>query len=408
VKNNYASIILKNRSFRLFLLSQGISSFGDTFQLIAVTALIFKITGSGLYAGFGLLCMPVCSLFFSMFAGSLADLIHEKYLLIINDFLRGFIAILFVFSSSIFSVYLLLFVLAFLNIFYIPPGRKFVVNLLEPEELLAGNSILIGISGAAYLIGPILAGFIIEFEGVNFAFWLNGFSFLYSGFQIAFIKINKNKNRIILIKHWTIFKNILNEIKIGIGFFLKSSQIKKLTMLSTVMCLGNTAVNFTFYSFAFNILNVTNLGWGFMISVLYGANFVALFISMILEKKVTKKLVFYIYLQFLIVSVIWLSYGFTVSLSIVILLQIFEGISSALFWIFLTTRLQLVTPASYLGRISGINEIFGNMGKIVGIAMSYLLMSYYSTQKVFIISSLLCIIYLFCRFIKEAKYGKIR
>lgn len=402
-----ASVVLKNKPFRLFLLSQGVSSFGDTFQLIAVTALIFKLTGSGLYAGFGLLSMPICSLLFSIFAGSLADSIYEKYILIINDLLRGIIVILFAFSGSIVSIYSLLFILAILNIFYIPPSRKFIMKLLRPEELLIGNSILIGISGAAYLFGPILAGVIVGIWGVDIAFWVNGLSFFYSGFQIIFIKTSKYKIRQKLRVKMNLLKQLSEEIRIGLECFFKFSDIKELVMISTMFGLGNAAVNFGFFTFAFQVLKVTNLGWGFMISVLYGSNLIALFISMFLEKRSIKNINLFIYLQFLSVSIIWLCYGFTESFSLVILLQIIEGIASALFWMFLITRLQLVTPTICMGRIIAVNEILGNVGKIVGICMSYFIIDFYSSQKVFIVSSLFCIFYLFYRLMRAFKSGII-
>ena len=156
-----------------------------------------------------------------------------------------------------------------------------------------------------------------------------------------------------------------------------------------------------------SILQVTNLGWGFMLSVFYGANFLAFFISLFFKKYILKRMIHFIYFLFLIIIILWFCYGFSNSLSVVILLQCIEGIASALLLIFLTTRLQLITAFNYLGIISGINEILGNLGKIVGITMAYCLMGFYSPQKIFIIISILCFFYLVIKLCVKLKSGII-
>jgi hypothetical protein len=65
---------MQNRNhtaFLVYLSGQGISYLGESFRFIAGTMLIFKLTGSGLSAAWGLLLAALPSILASPFAGVL-------------------------------------------------------------------------------------------------------------------------------------------------------------------------------------------------------------------------------------------------------------------------------------------------------------------------------------------------
>ena len=408
VKNSYRSILLTNKPYLQFFFSQGVSSFGDTFQIVAITVLIFHLTGSGMFAGFGLLLYPVSSLLLSPFAGGLSDILPEKKMLIIIDVLRGVVAVLFIWSHHILAIYTLLFILSFLNVIYGPPSRKIIAVLLKNEEVIAGNSLLSGVSGVSFLIGPVLAGFMIDHFGGTHAFIINAISFLYSALQIMFIKTKAFDKKIIHTHKKHQVKKIFSEMKKGMKYFLDSKPIIELSVTTAMICFVYASINFAFYPYAFDILKVTSKGWGFMLSVMYGANVIALFVSMLFDKIINRSLNFFIYLQLLVIAYCWFNYGITYDLSKVILFQIVEGTASALLWIFLVSKLQLITRKSYMGRVAGLNDIVNNFGKLIGIGGAFIVLRFSNTETVFILNAMILLLFVLVKQFSPLVWGKKR
>lgn len=396
-----------NRPFLYYMLSQGISSLGDTFQLIATTALLLDITGSGLSAGFGMLCAPIPSILLSPFAGSLGDRLSEKHMLVILDLLRALVVILFIGTHDVWAIYILLMVLSSLNVLYSPPSRKLIVNILNNDELITGNSLMSGVSGAAYLIGPALAGIFVGLWGVKGAFLINCISFAFSAIMISVIRPNACLHKVHQNKVRS-FGNFRNDIKEGIKYFLRVDDIRNLVISCTIISFGVASMNIAFYPFAFDILGVTTKGWGFMLSVFYGTNLAAMFILLKIKAKINKVIMLFIYFMFMIISIVWFSYGITTNLRLVVLLQAVEGVASALCGVLLWSRLLVVSKKSFVGRVTGLNDILNNMGRLLGIGFAYAILYFTSPKFVFMINGVILLTFAILKFPKVLVIGKKR
>ena len=113
-----------DRAFSIYLLGQGALFLGESFRLIAVTMLIFKLTGSGLGAAFGLAVSSLPSIIASPFAGVLGDRIEERRVLVLIDLARFVAVPLFLYVDNVFHIYLLIILLSFSDIFYAPSKRN--------------------------------------------------------------------------------------------------------------------------------------------------------------------------------------------------------------------------------------------------------------------------------------------
>lgn len=384
---------LTNRSFLLFFLSQVSSGLGDTFQLIAATSLLVKITGSGLAAGFGMICAPMPSIILSLFAGSLGDRLNEKFVLMTLDVLRAFVAIFFVFAHDILAVYILLLLLSSLDALYYPSRNKMLTGTLESKNLMVGNSVLSGGYGFVYLIGPTLAGIIVGVFDVDVAFYINGLSFILSALLISNIQVRNHKGNTYtgrLRKQ----RSLIKDTREGIEYCRNIPALRSILLTAAVISLGTISVNVAFYPFAFDTLGVSSKGWGIMLSVLYGTSLLAMLISMGISKKGLRHPLFVVTLLLLGVSFIWLSYGVIDSLTEVLLLQIMEGTLLALCNIFINTQIQLSANKGFLARVMGINDIVCNSGKLLGAGCTYMVLRFFSTRYVFMMSAF--ILFTFC------------
>lgn len=378
--------IIRNKSFILFLLSQGISNFGDAFQLIAAVSILRRVTGSGLSAAFGLVCTPLLSILFSTLAGYISDIKNERFLLVLIDILRGLVVILFISRESVLQIYLLIIALSTLDILYNPPRRKLLPRILESNGLISANSLLNGISGAMFIMGPVLAGSVIISFGTDAAFLVNSASFFISALLIAVIRPEKEVEKNVY-KDIASAANTLDSLYRGITYCLNTYAIRKIIFLGTVICFCTTSVNIAFYPFAFDILKITDKTWGFMMSIFYGASLLAMPVTLMVKIKAGTFYKLFIPASLIIISLIWYSYGNTYSLNFIMALQLLEGTIFAFVNIILTSHLQTKSNKEYLGRVTGINDFINNFGKILGIGITYLLLTITVPGRVFVLCS---------------------
>ncbi len=374
--------IRNNRLFAFFLISQGISDLAEAFNFIAITSLLIQITGSGKYASFAVICTPISSFILSPLAGSLGDKFNEKYVIAIINLFRGITTLLLIFNYNVNTVYMFMLILASFEVLYNPSRKKMLLNLLGYRDIMIGNSILLGISGLMFIIGPVVAGLIIGLFKLKIIFLITSILYCLAAIILFFIKNQSYRsNKKVGLKS-SIYKDIWN----GYGYFKSQSSIQKLILFSTLTSLLIASVNTAFYPFAFDFLKVTSKEWGIMMSVFYGTNLFAMVISIYLSKIINKMDTLFPYLTAIIVSIVWLFYSLSNKLIIVIALQFIEGLFVSLLSITLSTKLQTITRRDYTARIIGINDIFNNVGKLFSVFFTYFILRFKSPQVVFLLN----------------------
>lgn len=383
-RNSYLSETKNKNPFFLFLISQTVSYFGNAFHFIAVTALLIKITGLGTSASFIVVCTPISSLFLSPLAGGLGDRLNEKYLLVFINLSKSLVILAFLLSYNVLVIYMLMLILASLDIMDNPPKKKIIARLLCSKDIMVGNSILTGMTGLAFIIGPVVCGIIIEQWGLDIIFIIDGLLYLFSAIILLFIRNKKYK----LYKTGTQIgpaNNILDDIRSGIRYFRYKAPVRKVILISTITSLLIASINAAFYSFAFDILKVNNGLWGIMMSLFYGTNLISMFVSIYFNESIQRMDLLFVYIASIIVSGVWFCYSLANSLSFVMLLQFMEGLLLTLITIFLSTKLQLITKREFIGRIVGINDILNNIGKLLSVGTTYFILRFYSARFIFVL-----------------------
>lgn len=102
-----------NRPFFILMGSQILSSFGDWIQVLAVLSLAgFQFQASPLEMSALMMCFAVPVIGITPFAGVLADRYNRKTIMITSEIGRSCTAFLMLFAESIWSLYVLLFLLS--------------------------------------------------------------------------------------------------------------------------------------------------------------------------------------------------------------------------------------------------------------------------------------------------------
>lgn len=389
--------IRTNKSFNIYLAGQGISNLGDSFRFIAVTILIFKITGSGLNAAAGLALSSIPSIIASPFAGVFGEKMDERRLLVIIELVRLATVPLFIFADHIVYIYILLILLALLDMFYMPSKRKYVLRITGRNGAVKANSLLTGVTGAAYLTGPVAAGILTDFKGhqpvIIIAAICCGVSAILTYISGSLCTDSANTQR--RIRHIKTYNGVEDFIN-GFKYCYSDTNVRPLISTGYILGLCVISINMVFYPFAFDTLKVTARGWSLMITIYYGTNLVAMLTVKKLDrflKKHEKNMSRMIYAGLAVTAVIWAGYALTDNYAVVLALQFFEGSVIAMCGIILAAKFQLITERRFMARVSSINDLFSNVGKIIGLSASALLIGVFSYRAVFVFCSAVMLLF---------------
>ncbi|MBK0370147.1 MFS transporter [Flavobacterium agrisoli] len=188
----------KNRNFRLFFAGQSLSLIGTWMQKTAVSWVIYSITQSKFMLGVSVFATLFPTAVFSIFGGITADR-HSRYrILLITQVLSLIqailmtLAIIFFKQNAVVLIIALSVLLGIINSFDVPARQSLVREMIEdPLDLpnaLALNSSMVNLSK---LIGPALAGFILEHFGDQISFGLNALSFIPVIISLLYMKLPK-------------------------------------------------------------------------------------------------------------------------------------------------------------------------------------------------------------------------
>lgn len=222
---------LRSRNYRLFVAGQGVSLIGTWMQQVAMSWLVYRLTGSAMLLGVVGFASQIPTLFISLFAGVLADRWDRRRLLIATQTLAMFQAAFLAFVVlmglvQVWHIILLSLVLGVVNAFDIPIRQSFVVEMVDNREDL-GNAIALNSSmvNGARLIGPSIAGLLVASFGEGVCFLLNAISYLAVIVAIVAMRMPQGANSL------RPRRNILQELKEGILYAYKFGPIRSILLL---------------------------------------------------------------------------------------------------------------------------------------------------------------------------------
>lgn len=175
---------LKHRDFRLFFAGQSCSLIGTWMQDVAVSWLVYRLTGSAFLLGAVIFCKRIPSFIFGPLAGVVADRYNKLKVISLMQNIAMLQAALLAFlvlsdKVEVWQIFVLSTLLGTANAFDAPVRQAFIIDMVKnPEDLnnaIALNSV---VANTARLIGPSIAGMLIAFAGEGICFLVNAVSFL--------------------------------------------------------------------------------------------------------------------------------------------------------------------------------------------------------------------------------------
>ncbi|WP_212734458.1 MFS transporter, partial [Paenibacillus terrae] len=188
-----------NKQYRKLFAAGIINGIGDRFCQIALLALIYRLTGSGLSVGIMLGLRVIPFLILSPVSGVLITRISRRTLMTTTDLLRGGAALAFLSVHSnedMWIVYGVSTLLACGEALYAPARKSSIPLLVPPSDLIRVNSLEQVMGGMVLVIGSSAGGIVSAFFGPQAAFMLNSASFFVAGLivcNIAFPPVTKEE-----------------------------------------------------------------------------------------------------------------------------------------------------------------------------------------------------------------------
>lgn len=167
---------LRSRNFRMFIAGQGTSHIGNWVQMVAVSWMVYRLTGSTVMLGLSAFALHIPFFLVAPFAGVMLDRMDLRRVLFITNFvavLQGALMLMLVATGQIQAWHLILgnLVLGIVNAFDSPARQSMLVQLVDDRADLP-NAIALNSStmNSGRFIGPMVGGSVIAAFGEAWGF----------------------------------------------------------------------------------------------------------------------------------------------------------------------------------------------------------------------------------------------
>ena len=174
---------LRHRNYRLFFAGQGASLVGTWVTRLAMSWLVYRLTGSAVLLGVVGFASQVPTFLLAPFAGVWVDrldryrvLVTTQVLAMVQSAILAALALTGV--IQIWHILVLSVVQGLINAFDIPARQSFVVEMVEgPEDLPNAIALNSSMVNGARLVGPAVAGVLVAAVGEGWCFLLDAVSY---------------------------------------------------------------------------------------------------------------------------------------------------------------------------------------------------------------------------------------
>jgi len=346
---------LRYRNFRLFWCGQLISLIGSWIQNVAQGWLVLELTNSpfllGLVNSIG--SLPV--LFFSMFAGVIADRVRKRNLIIMTQTALTILAFaLGILTSTglvkIWHVLIIVFLVGVVNAFDMPARQSFVIELVGRESLMNAIALNSSIFNAARTIGPAIAGIMVSSLGVAGCFYINAISFIPVIIGLSLI------NGEFRVKREDSSTSLIEDLKLGLKYLRSNQNVFVIILMVAINSIFGMPYTVFMPVFARDIFKVGARGLGFlMASVGIGALIGALVVASIGWYRKKGRILFVGIFSF---SVFLIIFSLSKSYVLGLLMLILTGFFMIMFTATANTLVQTYVRDDMRGRVMSIYTTF--------------------------------------------------
>lgn len=251
--------VFRNRDFSFLWTAQLISTIGSSLTSLAASIMVYRLTGSALSVGLMLMATAAPSIVVGLIAGVYVDRYNRKRIMIISDLLRAVLVVMipFLVPYSIAWLYIIVAISSAIGRFFDPALESVLPEVASDEDLAAANSMMAISSFGSTAIGFAASGLIASQYPIEWAFYLDGLTFLLSSLCLLFVHVPK-----LVIEGKTTAKIVVRNLKAGTRFLYDSPILRSLLIISVPAVLSIGLWNSLLLPFAIDALNATEFEYG--------------------------------------------------------------------------------------------------------------------------------------------------
>ena len=380
------SSILKNRNFLLLWAGQTISLIGDNLYYLALMWWVLEKTGSTAAMATVAICSAIPSVILGPIAGTYADRIDRKKLLISMDFGRAILiatpaVLLWLGALQVWHIFIIAILLSTMSTFFNPTLSAFIPQIVKTENLTRANSLTQLSFSFSGILGPSLAGVLVAFIGTPSVMMLDAMSFFVSGTAILLILVKKVE--VIASEK----RKFLHELKEGFVYIKSVQFVLSMVLLASVLNFFAGPLSIYLPVMAKNVLHAGSQGFGFLASSVSVGGFLGSLGLGLLGNIRRKGLVILggIFLGGWAIAFFGISTHLWVSMIILGLVGFFLSLTNVV----LATLFQSMVPNQLQGRIFGTLNTMSMGLRPISMALAGVLSDLFKVQLVILVSGVL-------------------
>jgi DHA3 family macrolide efflux protein-like MFS transporter len=357
--------VFRKRDFRLLWSAQLVSTIGTALTDLAAGILVFSETHSVAAVGLMFVATAVPTLIVGLIAGVFVDRYDRRKIMVIADLLRAAIvvSIPFLIHINIVLLYVAVALVSTISQFFNPANDAVLPEVASDEELSAANSWIMISSFGSTSVGFALSGLLATAFSIEWAFYLDGLTFLFSAALIVLIKVGK-----IETQEDTSVGVVVANLKEGVATLFGTPILRNLLATGIPVYFSFGLWNVLLLPFAIDALHATKFEYGLQegftsVGFVVGSLMMARFAERFREGS-------WIVVATIAMGVIGVFYGLSTSIVVAILLVTLSGFFNAPSSISRRVLLQRATPRELRGRVFSAFAVVRDVTFLIGISLA--------------------------------------
>lgn len=340
----------------ILLLGIGVSNIGEWIYFISLNLIVFDITESPLAVSGLYIIKPLATLCTSLWAGSLIDRINKRNLMVFLDLFRALFIAVIPFFSSIYLIYLIVFIINMASSMFGPTSMIYITKLIPIEQRKQFNSLHSLVTSGAFLLGPAVAGLLFLIGSSILAIYINAVALFISGI-ITLVMPDLEKQTIVSSASNRLSMEIIKKDFYVVAEFSRRCRYIMLIyfLFSCVMMIMTSAVDSLEVAFSKEVLSLSDSEYGFLVTIAGAGIVLGAFINSLIVKKIEIQAL--IGLGSILVSTGYMIYAFSNSFFIAavgfFILAFFSAYANTGFLTFYQNNI----PIDIMGRIGSVYNL---------------------------------------------------
>jgi MFS transporter, DHA3 family, macrolide efflux protein len=359
--------VFRRRDFRLLWTAQLVSTVGTALADLAAGILIFRETHSALSVGLMFMATSIPTLLVGLVAGVFVDRYDRRKIMVVADLLRAVIVaaipLIFLLHLSVALLYVAVALVSTISQFFNPANDAVLPEVATDEELAAANSWIMISSFGSTSLGFALSGLLATAFDINWAFWLDSLTFLFSAACLLFVRVGK-----IEAEGDTSVGVVVANLKDGIATLAGTPVLRSLFISGVPVFLAFGLWNVLLLPFAIRALGATEFEYGLQ----EGLTSVGFVVGSLMMAKYADRLRegTWIVVAFIGMGITGILYGLSTSIVVAIVLVTISGFLNAPSSIARRVIMQRQTPREMRGRVFSAFAVLRDVMFLVGISLA--------------------------------------